>query len=168
MPLAKLESEWKSEENRNAQADTETVQTSFATYYYHCDQIGAPPRNSPTKPAASSGPPATTRSGARPSSCSICAPAKAKNWEISKTRSLWSNGTTDRRCTRKILCSFGGIEAKMVADHIDPLVVEHYRTGNNDVVKQTQVSSVQSHGPTCSRIQGGQAFVFSKCMAWKI
>ncbi|WP_428144785.1 RHS domain-containing protein [Delftia acidovorans] len=42
MPLAKLESEWKSEEKRNAQAYTETVQTSFATYYYHCDQIGAP------------------------------------------------------------------------------------------------------------------------------
>ena len=40
MPLAKLESEWKSEENRNAQA--EAGQSSFATYYYHCDQIGAP------------------------------------------------------------------------------------------------------------------------------
>nr|WP_269112207.1 RHS repeat-associated core domain-containing protein [Delftia acidovorans] len=62
----------------------------------------------------------------------------------------------------------GGIEAKMVADHIDPLVVEHYRTGTNDVVKQTQVSSVQSHCPTCSRIQGGQASAFSKCMAGKI
>ncbi|WP_454708808.1 RHS repeat-associated core domain-containing protein [Delftia acidovorans] len=40
VPLAKLESEWKSEENRNAQAEAD--QASFATYYYHCDQIGAP------------------------------------------------------------------------------------------------------------------------------
>ncbi|WP_278536903.1 RHS domain-containing protein [Delftia acidovorans] len=40
MPLAKLESEWKSEENRNAQAEADIA--SFATYYYHCDQIGAP------------------------------------------------------------------------------------------------------------------------------
>ena len=40
MPLAKLESEWRNEENRNAQA--EAGQSSFATYYYHCDQIGAP------------------------------------------------------------------------------------------------------------------------------
>nr|WP_310889416.1 RHS repeat-associated core domain-containing protein [Delftia sp. UME58] len=40
VPLAKLESEWKSEENRNAQAEADKA--SFATYYYHCDQIGAP------------------------------------------------------------------------------------------------------------------------------
>ena len=38
--LAKLESEWRNEENRNAQAEAD--QASFATYYYHCDQIGAP------------------------------------------------------------------------------------------------------------------------------
>nr|WP_183021411.1 RHS domain-containing protein [Delftia sp. UME58] len=40
MPLAKLESEWRNEENRNAQAEADKA--SFATNYYHCDQIGAP------------------------------------------------------------------------------------------------------------------------------
>ncbi|WP_288898437.1 RHS repeat-associated core domain-containing protein [uncultured Delftia sp.] len=40
MPLAKLESEWRNEEHRSAQAEAD--QASFATYYYHCDQIGAP------------------------------------------------------------------------------------------------------------------------------
>ena len=70
-PQALLESEWRSEEHCNVQVETETAQASFATYYYQCDQIGAP-RSSPTKPAASSGPPAT-RSRARPISCSTCA-----------------------------------------------------------------------------------------------
>ncbi|QPS11391.1 RHS domain-containing protein [Delftia acidovorans] len=40
VPLAKLESEWRNEENRNAQAEADKA--SFATYYYQCDQIGAP------------------------------------------------------------------------------------------------------------------------------
>jgi RHS repeat-associated protein len=40
VPLAKLESEWRNEEPRNAQAEADKA--SFATYYYHCDQIGAP------------------------------------------------------------------------------------------------------------------------------
>ncbi len=40
MPLAKLESEWRNQESRNTQAEADKA--SFATYYYHCDQIGAP------------------------------------------------------------------------------------------------------------------------------
>jgi hypothetical protein len=60
------------------------------------------------------------------------------------------------------------LKQKMVADHIDPLVVEHYRAEASDVVKQTQVFSVQSHCPSCSKTQGGQASAFSKYMAGKI
>ncbi|MBB1652735.1 RHS domain-containing protein [Delftia sp. UME58] len=41
-PQALLESEWRSEEHCNVQVETEAAQASFATYYYQCDQIGAP------------------------------------------------------------------------------------------------------------------------------
>ena len=57
---------------------------------------------------------------------------------------------------------------KMVADHKDALVVEHYRTGTNDVAHQSSVAAVQLHCPSCSRKQGGQASAFSKCMANKL
>jgi uncharacterized protein RhaS with RHS repeats len=40
VPLTKLKSEWRNEEHRIAQAEADKA--SFATYYYHCDQIGAP------------------------------------------------------------------------------------------------------------------------------
>jgi RHS repeat-associated protein len=62
----------------------------------------------------------------------------------------------------------GTTSTKMVADHKDALVVEHYRTGQNDVQQQRSVSAVQSHCPHCSRVQGGKASAFSKCMAGKI
>jgi YD repeat-containing protein len=38
--LAELESEWRNEEHGNAQAEADKA--SFATYYFHCYQIGAP------------------------------------------------------------------------------------------------------------------------------
>jgi len=53
---------------------------------------------------------------------------------------------------------------KMVADHVDPLVVEHYRTGTIDVAKQSSVVAVQPHCPSCSSSQGGQLSAFSKRM----
>ncbi|WBS02106.1 DUF6531 domain-containing protein [Pseudoduganella sp. SL102] len=62
----------------------------------------------------------------------------------------------------------GATDPKMVADHIDPLVVEHYRTGTNDVAHQTSVAAVQPHCPSCSRRQGGMASAFSKCMGSKL
>lgn len=62
----------------------------------------------------------------------------------------------------------GTVDPKMVADHIDPLVVEHYRTGTNDVAHQTSLAAVQPHCPSCSRKQGGMASAFSKCMGGKI
>ena len=62
----------------------------------------------------------------------------------------------------------GTIDPKMVADHKDALVVEHYRTGTNDVTHQTSTAAVQPHCPACSRSQGGQASAFSKCMGAKL
>lgn len=62
----------------------------------------------------------------------------------------------------------GKVCPTMVADHIDPLVVEHYRTGTNDVAKQTSLAAVQPHCPEHSSQQGGQASGFSKCMKGKI
>ena len=53
---------------------------------------------------------------------------------------------------------------KMVADHIDALVVEYYRTGANDVTAQTAIAAVQPHCPDCSRSQGGKASAFSSAM----
>ncbi|MBN3837075.1 RHS repeat-associated core domain-containing protein [Burkholderia sp. Ac-20344] len=52
----------------------------------------------------------------------------------------------------------------MVADHIDALVVEYYRTGTNDVTVQTSIAAVQPHCPDCSRSQGGKASGFSRAM----
>ena len=57
---------------------------------------------------------------------------------------------------------------RMVADHIDPLVVEHYRTGTIDVAKQSSVGAVQSHCPSCSSSQGGQMSGFSTNMKKKL
>jgi hypothetical protein len=56
------------------------------------------------------------------------------------------------------------ITDKQVADHIDPLVVEFYRDGVNDIEKQRQIDSVQPHCPTCSSSQGGQLGNFGKKM----
>lgn len=58
----------------------------------------------------------------------------------------------------------GTITKKQVADHIDPLVVEYYRTGKNDFKKQGSVDAVQAHCPSCSRKQGGQLSQFSRRM----
>ena len=58
----------------------------------------------------------------------------------------------------------GTITPKQVADHKDPLVVEHYRTGSNDLSRQTSVDAVQPHCPTCSARQGGQLGAFGRKM----
>jgi hypothetical protein len=50
----------------------------------------------------------------------------------------------------------GTVAPRMVPDHIDPLVVEHYRTGSVDTAVQSRVDAVQAHCPNCSSEQGGQ------------
>ena len=58
----------------------------------------------------------------------------------------------------------GQTKPRMIADHIDALVVEYYRTGANDVSVQSSVAAVQPHCPSCSPSQGGKASAFSKAM----
>jgi RHS repeat-associated protein len=58
----------------------------------------------------------------------------------------------------------GAVTPRQVADHKEPLVVEHYRTGTIDVEKQSSLEAVQAHCPTCSAVQGGQLSWFSKLM----
>ncbi|MDR3638705.1 MAG: RHS repeat-associated core domain-containing protein [Isosphaeraceae bacterium] len=58
----------------------------------------------------------------------------------------------------------GKVTPNQVADHIDPLVVQHFREGAVDVAQQAQVSAVQPHCPGCSSVQGGLLSAFSKKM----
>jgi hypothetical protein len=50
----------------------------------------------------------------------------------------------------------GAVTPRQIADHVDPLVVEHYRTGTIGKARQTAIDAVQPHCPTCSAMQGGQ------------
>lgn len=56
----------------------------------------------------------------------------------------------------------------MIADHIDALGFEHYRTGQNDKSKQPCLTAVQPHCPTCSPRQGQKMSTFSKRMKKKL
>lgn len=58
----------------------------------------------------------------------------------------------------------GRVTPRQVADHKDPLVVEHYRTGHVDTARQSSVGAVQPHCPSCSASQGGQLSGFSRRM----
>ncbi len=58
----------------------------------------------------------------------------------------------------------GKTAPKMVADHKDPVSVEYYRTGTNDVKKQQSVEAVQPHCPSCSSQQGGKLSAFAREM----
>lgn len=58
----------------------------------------------------------------------------------------------------------GALTSKQVADHIDPLVVQYYRTGSVNVSQQSSLEAVQPHCPSCSASQGGQLGVFGKLM----
>ena len=58
----------------------------------------------------------------------------------------------------------GAVTPNQVADHIDPLVVQHYREGKVDSAAQRQVDAVQPHCPSCSASQGGQLGAFAKRM----
>lgn len=61
-----------------------------------------------------------------------------------------------------VIC--GTVNPTMVADHIDPLAVEYYRTGENDIETQTSVDAVQPHCASCSSSQGGRMSAFSQKM----
>jgi RHS repeat-associated protein len=58
----------------------------------------------------------------------------------------------------------GALSKNQVADHKDPLVVQHYREGKVNVEQQRQVDAVQPHCQTCSARQGGMLSNFSRAM----
>jgi hypothetical protein len=58
----------------------------------------------------------------------------------------------------------GATGQKNNADHKEPLVKEHYRTGAIDKDKMRSPSAVQPQCPTCSNKQGGWLSNFSKQM----
>jgi hypothetical protein len=51
-----------------------------------------------------------------------------------------------------------------VADHIDPLVKEYYRTGTIDLERMRSLDAVQAQCPACSASQGGLLSRFSRAM----
>jgi hypothetical protein len=55
----------------------------------------------------------------------------------------------------------GNIAKRQVADHIDPLVNEYYRTGSIDPTRMRSPSAVQPQCPTCSALQGANSKRFS-------
>jgi hypothetical protein len=58
----------------------------------------------------------------------------------------------------------GAIADRQVADHIDPLVKEYYRTGTIDLQRMRSIDAVQSQCPTCSAGQGAHLSRFSREM----
>lgn len=58
----------------------------------------------------------------------------------------------------------GATGQKNVADHIKPLVKEHYESGTIDKVKMKSTEAVQPQCPTCSSSQGGTLSNYSKKM----
>lgn len=56
----------------------------------------------------------------------------------------------------------GKIDGKRIADHKDPLVVEHYTKGKIDKKKMREIESVQPQCETCSAKQGAEMSKFSK------
>lgn len=58
----------------------------------------------------------------------------------------------------------GATTPKQVADHIEPLSVEHFRTGAIDVEAQRSIDAVQPHCPSCSAEQGGFLSAFARRM----
>ncbi|NYF11414.1 hypothetical protein HDC94_002570 [Leifsonia sp. AK011] len=62
----------------------------------------------------------------------------------------------------------GVVTPTQVADHVEPLVIEYYRTGSIDVDNMRSLTAVQPQCPTCSASQGGTLSQFSKQMKGKI
>jgi RHS repeat-associated protein len=79
------------------------------------------------------------------------------------TRPANATTTAQRAFVQGQVCVDCGQTAEtMVADHIEPLVVEYYTKGTIDAVKMRSVSAVQPQCPTCSAQQGAILSQFSK------
>jgi hypothetical protein len=79
-----------------------------------------------------------------------------------------SNATTpeQRASVQGKPCATCGKDApRMNADHVDPLVEQHYRNnGQIELTNMRDVSSVQPQCPTCSNRQGGFLSGFGRAM----
>jgi RHS repeat-associated protein len=78
-----------------------------------------------------------------------------------------SNATTQEQrdsVQGKPCSTCGATGQKNNADHIEPLVKEHYRTGTIDKAKMRSPDSVQPQCPPCSNQQGGFLSNFAKQM----
>jgi len=58
----------------------------------------------------------------------------------------------------------GAVTGSQVADHIDPLVKEYYRTGAIDLDRMRSLDAVQPQCPTCSARQGADLSRYSREM----
>lgn len=58
----------------------------------------------------------------------------------------------------------GATADTQVADHIDPLVKEYYRTGTIDLQRTRSLEAVQPQCPVCSASQGGTLSWYSRAM----
>jgi len=58
----------------------------------------------------------------------------------------------------------GQIAERQVADHIEPLVQEYFRTGSIDLTRMRSLDAVQPQCPTCSARQGAMLSRWSRMM----
>jgi hypothetical protein len=68
----------------------------------------------------------------------------------------------------KACVNCGRVAPRMNANHIDPLVVQYYRTGAIDTASMRSVEAVNAHCPTCSARQGGLLSNYSKSMKQRL
>ncbi|WP_296151664.1 RHS repeat-associated core domain-containing protein [uncultured Flavobacterium sp.] len=100
----------------------------------------------------------------------ISVESTAFNIEAPVTNTLYkrpNNATTvaQRASVQGKTCvDCGGTSKPMVANHITPLVEEHYTTGTINIQKMRSLEAVNSQCTTCSNKQGGKMSQYSKQM----
>jgi hypothetical protein len=87
--------------------------------------------------------------------------------QVTKPYSRPSHATTPQQraaAQGKPCVDCGKTAPRMNANHIDPLIEEHYRQGAIDTDKMRSLEAVNPQCPTCSARQGGFLSNFSKSM----
>jgi len=78
-----------------------------------------------------------------------------------------SGATTraQRRSVQGLACATcGRVTPRQIADHIHPLVQEHYQVGTINLTRMRQLDAVQPQCPGCSNSQGGAMSAYSRMM----
>jgi RHS repeat-associated protein len=110
---------------------------------------------------------AITHQIAKGSSSSATAEVQAAAPVTNELYSRPNNATTaaQRKSVQGQPCvDCGGTSEPMVANHITPLVEEHYTTGTIDTQKMRSLEAVNSQCTPCSLKQGGETSAYSKRM----